>query len=58
MEAALIGVCCALPVAACAGFVAGVRYAARRVPNFLARLHPGQLRAVAHRTNELRRQAA
>jgi len=58
MEAALIAVCCALPAAAAAGFAAGVRYTARRVPNLLARLHPGQLRAVAHRTNELRRQAA
>lgn len=58
MEAALIVVCCCLPVTAGAGFALGVRYTARRVPNLLARLKPAQLKAVAHRANELRRRAA
>lgn len=54
----LIVLVCAVPAAAAAGFAFGVRYTARRVPDLLARVTPAQLRAVARRTNELRRRAA
>lgn len=45
-------------VCAAGGFVAGVRYSARRVPELLAQATPEQLRVLAHRTAEKRKAAA
>lgn len=54
METALIAVCVA-PLAAAGGFVAGVRYSARRIPDVLAAASPEVLRGVARRTAEKRK---
>lgn len=44
----------AIIVAACFGFVTGILYTARRVPNMLAKLTPDEFRGLARHAGHLR----